>query len=163
MFSFGHVICTLLPLGAYGFQYWSYTMYNMYFLIYIICGCYKRHNWVKLIFLRMEYCRSSPKVSLFYSSSIQYIIGLNGTTPSESDLVKSPKPVYGSDINLVRYYKDKDGEYYCFYKDKSLIYEDMIMKPSVEGICSSSSGFISLVVKACLDELVGRNVANNQM
>lgn len=70
----------------------------------------KRHNWIKFILLRIECFRSIPKVSPFYSSFVQYILELNGITPSDSDLVKSINLVDASTINQMRYYRDEKME-----------------------------------------------------
>ncbi|CAI8604088.1 unnamed protein product [Vicia faba] len=42
---------------------------------------------------RIDYCSSSKKWSLFFSSFTQFILELNGVTSAEEDLVEVPKPV----------------------------------------------------------------------
>ncbi|KAL5073267.1 hypothetical protein RYX36_012251 [Vicia faba] len=59
-----------------------------------------------------------------------------------------------------KYYKNENWEYNFLHTDESWIYEDVIVKPSDEGL---GSDLLSPNVKAYLDELVGRILVDNQV
>lgn len=70
------------------------------------------------------HCKWNPKISLFFSSSIHFILELNCIHSDEVDLHEAPKVFDKVSIKLIRYYPDDDDIYYLFYSNGKLVYED---------------------------------------
>lgn len=73
--------------------------------------------------------RVNPKISLFFSYFIEFILGLNVIHSDEADLHESPKVFDKSVIKLMGFYPDDDDIYYFFYNHGIFVYEDRIEDP----------------------------------
>lgn len=109
------------------------------------------------------------KRSLFFSSFIKFILEFNGISSIDEELVKAPKLVDSTAINLMHYYKDKNNRFYYLDTDGSLVYEDWIIEPKKKKESSStgeagstSAGLLSVDPKIYFDDWFGKILADNQ-
>lgn len=125
----------------------------------------------QVILQRIGNYRTSLKRSLLFSSFFQFILDFNGITSINEELVKSPKPVGSTTISLIRYYKDKNNEFYYLDTDGCWGYEDMIVEPKkknkgashVGEASSSSIGFLSAGAKVYFDNWLGKILDDNHV
>ncbi|KAL5079855.1 hypothetical protein RYX36_008276 [Vicia faba] len=90
---------------------WARVDDNDLYLMWILLKCGKC-KWVKFIMSRIGYCRNSHKRSLFFSSFIVFILDLNDISSTDEYLVKAPKSVDSTLINLMCYFKYGKKVYY---------------------------------------------------
>lgn len=113
---------------------------------------------------------TSPKMSLFFYSLIQFILEFNGIISTDAKLVKAPRLIDSIVISLMHYYKDKNKMYYLLHINDRWIYEDKIFKSKKKKRASftneddpSSAVLLSDDAKVYFDDWFGRLLDDNHV